>query len=41
MKTRAPSADGANLGPHVEPTLGKDFCAGSVGVGGSISARYG
>ena len=36
---RAPSADGANLGHHAEPTLGEDFCAGTVGVGGAISAR--
>ena len=40
MKTRAPSADGANLGHHAEPTLGEDLCAGTVGVGGAISARW-
>ena len=39
MKTRAPSADGANLGHHAEPTLGEDLCAGTVGVGSTISAR--
>ena len=39
MKTRATSADGANLGHHAEPTLGEDLCAGTVGVGGAISAR--
>ena len=31
MTTRAPSADGANLGHHAEPTLGEDLCAGTVG----------
>ena len=40
MTTRAPSADGANLGHHAEPTLGEDLCAGTVGVGGAISARW-
>ena len=33
MKTRAPSAYGANFGHHAEPTLGEDLCAGTVGVG--------
>ena len=41
MKTRALSADGANLGHHAEPTLREDLCAGTVGVGGAISARCG
>ena len=41
VKTRAPSADGANLGHHAEPTLGEDLCAGTIGVGGAISARCG
>ena len=41
MKTRVPSADRANLGHHAEPTLGEDLCAGTVGVGGAISARCG
>ena len=41
MKTRAPSADGANLGHHAEPILREDLCAGTVGVGGAISARCG
>ena len=39
MKTRAPSADGANLGHHAEPTLGEGLCAGTVGVGDAISAK--
>ena len=41
MKTRALSADGANLGHHAEPTLGEDLCAGTVGVGGAISSSCG
>ena len=41
MKTRAPSAHGANLGHHAESTLGEDLCAGTVGVGGAILARCG
>ena len=41
MKTRAPSADGANLGHHAEPTLEEDLCAEMVEVGGAISARCG